>query len=160
MALPKISTRSTHGFTLTEILIVIGLISVVASMTVIVSMDSWRGSSFSNERNAIVSALQRARGRAMSNMCLGPSCTAGKMHGVHISSGSYTVFQGNIYTVSDPINEVGNIGPTIAVTGNTDIVFSQLSGDASPTGTITVKDNAGRSSIITIGARGQISWTN
>ena len=168
MALPKICTHNRglpagrQGFTLIEILVVIGLLTFVGGFTLIVSMDSFRGYSFRSERTMLVAVLQKARSQAVNNMCFGAGCTDGKPHGVHIAAGSYTIFQGASYVAGDPLNEV--VVPqskAIALSGTTDVVFTELSGAATtlPAGIegIRIKDTTGKdSSLVTINAEGRI----
>ena len=130
-------------------------------------MNSYYGSSFRTERDALVAALRRARSFSINNICLG-NCDGGKPHGVHITSTSYTIFQGSTYDTRDSgTDEIINIGPNLKITpgGFTEVVFSNLSGDAttlpSDTHELTLIDmTTGKNSIITINNFGQISWTN
>ena len=163
MALPKIYThsRGKAGITLVEILIVIALFAFVGGSALIISMDSYRGFSFRNERDVIISALQKARSQAINNMCFGASCTDGKAHGLHVASPNLTLFQGGSYSVADPLNEVISANNNSAVlSGLTDVVFAQLSGDVASPGTITVTDTSLHTSSITINSEGRITWTN
>lgn len=154
---------STHnrGFTLTEILIVMALISVVAGLSTIMSMDNYHSYSFSNERDLIVAVLHKARSQAINNMCLGAGCTDGRPHGVHIVGNQYTVFQGPTFAGRDSaVDEIVRANAPVTLTGATDVIFSQLSGSASSTASITISDATAHTSTITINSEGQISWTN
>jgi Tfp pilus assembly protein FimT len=149
----------SSGFTLLEILIVIAMSMLVGGFALFVSMETFRGSTFHSDRNLLVATLQRARAQAVNNVCIGV-CTDGKPHGVHIQSDTYVLFQGSSYSASDPLNAVFESSVTTIKTPATlDIVFSQLSG-ATSAATVTLSDAAGRSSVITINAEGQITWTN
>ncbi len=166
MASRKTSTRNAHpracrGFTFFEVLIVIGLLTIVGSLGLLVSMDSYRSSGFYADRNLLVAALQRARAEAINNICLG-ACTDvndGKAHGVHIQSESYVIFQGTSYSAGDPVNAVFPAHTTLTESSLSDVVFSPLTATTSTTGDITLSDNAGHTSTITIGSEGQITWT-
>ena len=162
MALPKISTHN-RGFSLIEILIVIGLFAMIAGVTLIVSMDSFRGHSFYSERNVLISTIQKARSQAISNMCFGGGCVDGKPHGVHIESTQYTVFQGSSWAGRDSaIDEVVSItSKSVTASGFVDVIFEQLTGEAtfSPSSShdIVLTDSAGKdSSTITITQAGRI----
>lgn len=165
MALLK--TCTGKGFTLIEILVVIGLLSVVGGFTMLVSLQSFQSSSFRNQRDQIVSILYRARSRAVNNMCLGTSCVDGKPHGVHFDAATktHTLFQGERFFMRDTaIDQV--FTPSYAITFGpgsiTDVVFAQLSGDATttPAGSwaLTLVDPMGKTSTITFGTEGQIQW--
>lgn len=149
---------SQRGFTFFEALVVMGIFAIVGGVALFVSMDTYRASSFSSDRNTLVAALQHARAQAMNNMCFG-TCVDGKPHGVHIQSDSYVIFQGDAYHADDPQNAAFDSRTSIIKHPATlDIVFSQLSGTTTPT-SITLTEG-GRSSVITIGSEGRISWTH
>lgn len=151
----------SRGFTLTEILIVMSLITMVAGFSSIMSMDNYRSYSFSNERDLLVAVLHKARSQAINNMCLGASCTDGKPHGVHMAPGQYTIFQGASFATRDSaVDENIQTSAPVTVTGINDIVFVQLSGGALPTGAMTISDPTNHSSVISINSEGQITWTN
>jgi prepilin-type N-terminal cleavage/methylation domain-containing protein len=158
-----------RGFTLIEVLVVIGLITIIASIGLFVSIDTYHDSTFHNSRDLLVSALQHARALAVNNVCVG-TCTDGKPHGVHIvfDTGSnvskFIVFQGTVYNPADTNNisfEIKkNVSATFRATGITDVYFTELSGNPNTTGNINLSDNLGENSVITIGSEGQILWTN
>ena len=139
-----------------EILVVFALIAIVGAFALFVSMDTYRGSSFRSDRDLLISTLERARAQAMSNICAGSSCADGSAHGVHIESDKYVLFQGTAYVASDPINAPFASTPFITKTGLTDVIFSQLTGNPISGGTITLSDQAGHSSKITITSVGRI----
>ena len=151
-----------HGFTLIEVLLVIGIATILFGMSIAMGLNTYTGYNFRNERDTAISALQKARSQAISNICLGgDSCANGLPHGVHFETGKYVVFQGTIYDAGSALNETiitsGNIN--IAVTP--DIIFTQLSGEADPAPwTLNLQDQSGHSSDITINNSGRIAWTN
>ena len=157
------------GFTLMEVIIVVGLIGMIFGLTAFVSINSYRGSSFRNERDALIGVLGRARNQAMNNTCLG-GCTDSKPHGVHITVNDYTIFQGATYNSADPLNEVIKKDSSISIQGLgttsfTDVIFTQLSGDIStlPSGIwdlTLINVTTGQNSKITTASYGQITWTN
>lgn len=147
----------TYGFTLLEILVVIGLFTLLGGAALLVSMETYHGSNFRADRDLFVAALEHARAEAMNNVCLG-TCTDGKSHGVHLESGQYVIFQGTLYDTNDPQNAVFKIHTT-AIQGGGDIIFSQLSGATTATSTM-LSDGAGHTSLVTINSEGQITWTH
>jgi prepilin-type N-terminal cleavage/methylation domain-containing protein len=164
MALHKISTLK--GFSLIELIVVIGLITIIAGFGMIVSIDDYRGYSFRSERDIIVSALQKARSQATNNMCYGAACTDGLAHGVYFGTpGHYIIFQGTTYSAGDPINEdIVAKNASAVVTGVTSVLFTELSGNAiivpSVPGSVSVTDVGNHTSFITIEPSGRIWWSN
>jgi prepilin-type N-terminal cleavage/methylation domain-containing protein len=158
------------GFTLMELLIVISLLTIIASLGLFVSMQTLNNSSFHSGRDLYVTALEHARAQAINNICTGTSCIDGLPHGVHIETdvnGNVTrfiAFQGASYNSADTINSPADIGNNVSrhlkAVGLTNISFEQLSGNVSATGTVTFSDGTGEGSVVTIGSEGQISWTN
>lgn len=157
------ATRTTRGFSLIEILTVLGLLAIVGGFGMMVSIDGLQGSYFTNDKDSVITALQKARSRAVSNMCFG-GCSDGSAHGVHFDhvAKTFTIFQGEEYVVSDPQNETSELNPSTTLTGVTDAVFEKLSGSAStsPGSSLTITDSTGRTSQIDFNSEGRISWTH
>ena len=143
-----------------ELVIVIGLLTAIVGISMLASIDMYRAHLFRGDRDMLIGVLQKARSRAMNNICLGSGCSDGKPHGVHFEAGEYVLFQGTSYSASDPLNEHFSVNDNVAISGLADVVFSQLSGDAAPEGDITIADDAGHTSVITVNNEGQILWTN
>jgi prepilin-type N-terminal cleavage/methylation domain-containing protein len=150
-----------RGFSLIELLVVMGLLAILGSFSLMVSMENYRGSSFAESQATLVSALQKARSQALFGVCIGSGCTAGQPHGVHIDSNQLVLFQGTTYNADDPNNEylpVQSAGITFS--GIHDVVFTEFSGDATPAGAIVSSDTVGHISTTTIGSDGQIMLSN
>jgi len=169
MALLKTSTpnqAAQTGLTLLEVLIVIGILIFLTGLTALMSLDSYRGYSFRGQRDNVISVLQKARGQAMNNVCLGapPSCSGGRPHGAHFSSEEYIIFQGaSLDDTPENASHDQVISADYQLTFNPatpEIVFKQLSGDATDPLNFTVSDEFGHSSDITINSEGRISWSN
>ncbi len=162
MVLPRtyIHKRSSRGFTLIEILVVMGLFVILAGFGLFVSMDSFRGYMFRNERDVVISLLQKARSQAINNMCFGGGCTGGKAHGVHFGPGQYVVFQGLSYVSRDSaVDEVTPVENNASSVVGSDVIFSPLAATTS-SATVTVSGTDGHTSIISIATEGQITWTH
>lgn len=159
-----VARKSGAGFTLLEVLVVMGIMSILGGFALIVSLDVYRGFAFRTERDMLISVLHKARSQSMNNMCLGTGCTDGKPHGVHVSTGAYIVFQGASYASRDvAVDEVvpaENAAARITPGSLSEVVFAQLSGSAAPVGSIGLTDSAGHISTTTINSEGQITWTN
>ena len=157
-------SRLDKGLTLIEILIMIGIISIVSLSILWIGPDSYRSYLFRNERDTIVSILQKARSQAISNICKGSGCTNGKPHGVHFENNKYIIFQGSDYATRDLDQDEeidSNYHLDFSGSTITDVVFAELSGDVLVAGDIKLSDSAsGRTSDININNEGRIAWTN
>lgn len=155
---------SLSGFTLIEILVVLSIFAILGTLGLMVSMETFRGSSFRSERDLVVSVLQKARSRAQNNICLGVcSSNDGQKHGVHFTLGQYIIFQGQSYALRDlsvdqniPINNPVAFNPNLPA----DVIFNQLDGTLSSAVSFTINDISGHTSQININTEGQITWTN
>lgn len=132
MVSPKISTNK-KGIGLIEVIVAIGLMGLIASIVGNTHMSEYIQYSFTDERSAFISNMQKARSRAMNTVCLGSGCSEGLPHGIHIEENYYVVFQGDMYTPDDPQNEKIDFHKETKVVGPQDIIFSPLSGIASTT---------------------------
>ncbi len=188
MELHKICARK-NGFTVIEICIVMALLAIVGALGLFMSMESLRGGAFRNDRDMVVSALQRARSLAVNNMCVGtiPSdanlcsqpnhCCDGKSHGVHFYSktdpnkGKIVIFQGLSFssrdTAIDEAIEFDNKTVYVDTATSMDIIFERLNGNATSTNitnatstSVTITDGMGHSSVVEVNSEGRIDWTN
>jgi len=139
------------GFTLLEVLIVITILAGLAGLGLFVSIDFYKSYAFYSERNIVVSAIQKARSQSLANI-------NESKHGVYFGTNNYVIFQGENYDFRSAIyDEIIQANSLVANSGLTEIVFDQLSGLPSATGTIALSDNL-RSSTISIGNEGRINW--
>ena len=161
----KTSIRSsgTRGFTLIEVLVVIGIFAMLGAISLIISLDSYRGYMFRNERDTLITSLQKARSQSVNNVCYG-TCTNGRPHGVAFSPSQTIIFQGASFALRDvSADEVMNRSyNAVSVTPGSlgEVVFAQLSGDVATPGYVTITDGLAHTSTTTISSNGQISWTN
>mgnify|MGYP003393241446 CR=1 FL=1 len=158
----KSNTKKLNkGFTLIEILVVLGIITIIGSISIIMGVDDYRRQLFRSDRDVLITALQHARAQSVSNICLGDGCDNGKPHGVYISDDEYIMFQGESYATRDTdVDAVIDADSDIEQSGISEVVFEQLSGDVSSPGDIVLTDSLGRVSTTTVGSEGQIFWTH
>lgn len=151
------SGKSGAGFTLIEVMIVLGLIALIGGLGLFVSFDLYKSYSFRSERNTVVSSIQKARGQALANINQ-------TKHGAHYDSGSncilyskcYVIFEGSSFVAGAASNIEIQASSAVAVTWSNDIVFNQLDG-ASNAVTITLTQDANSATISTNNA-GRIEW--
>lgn len=146
------------GFTLIEILITIGISTIVLSIGAFANVNLFTREIARSEEATLVAVLQKARSRAMNNI-------DGVKHGVRIENGSdyYTVYEFP-YVSSNPTNQkiwrekkVNIPDGDIVSSGVGYVVFDQLSGETTA-GTIVLVDTTGRTENIVISSNGLIAW--
>jgi Tfp pilus assembly protein FimT len=144
------TSYKTQGLTLIEIIVVISVLMVIIAFGVVVDFSSFTSGTFYGEESKIVSALERARSRAMANMFE-------TTHGVCYDAGedSYVIFQGSTCAAGELIPANINIAENAATTFPT-VIFDRLTGNT--TGyTIHITDNIKSENII-INDEGAINW--
>lgn len=167
----SLRTSTGRGFTLIEMLVVIGLLAIIGTIALVLSFDSYRAYSFRSDRDLIIATLQKARSQAVNGVCLSTllPCSGGVAHGVHIDSNQLVIFQGTSYNLADPANEIVALTSSateVSLTGEPkNIVFSELAGNATVdtpgNWSVTVRNTTnGQTSVITFNTAGQITWTN
>ena len=154
---PRNHTASA-GFTLIEVLVVIGLLTVIFGSSLFFDVNTFRGDAFRAERANLVTALETARADALNNInqskhgvAINPSGTAG-----------YVIFEGENYATSRLITRVtipAAYKISLASTSPSEVVFSQLSGDTGWSGELILVDNERQATTsIVINYEGKIGW--
>ncbi len=140
----------SNGFTLVEVLVVMAIIAGLFIAGSFVGLDVYRGDLIKAEQAIMVSALQKARSRAMNNIEASP-------HGVYIDTNFYVIFRGVASTTAPSINEKIPRNTGVVISGINNVVFSQLSGEPPTTGDIILGEGL-RTKTITIRSSGLIDW--
>ena len=153
-----------EGFTLIEVLVVMGIAAILAGLGLVFSLDFYRSYAFNSERDLVVGLIQKARARSMSNINQ-------TYFGVCIKNGSYILFSGACSCdANNSANEVYPAHPSIA-NSNLVVSFEQLRGrssfydvascnaTAATNGSVTLSQygTAGPATI-SVNAEGQIQW--
>ncbi|HEX3095565.1 MAG TPA: prepilin-type N-terminal cleavage/methylation domain-containing protein [Patescibacteria group bacterium] len=148
------------GFTLIELLVVIGIFAILASIGLFFSMDFFRTYSTTSEETTLVSTLSKARSQSLANI-------NGYQHGVRITGTGYTIFEGP-GTAGTPLtwatritasDQVIPVGSSVHSVTNTDVVFAQLSGNATCTSGCAINmTGGGYNKTISINSEGAILW--
>lgn len=126
------------GFTIIEILIVVGIGAMVAGLSV---------SAFSGVRNyfALRAAVQDVQTALLGARARALASSNAKVHGVHIEAGKVVQFEGLTYATSTASNITfvfpSGVTATSSLSGGvTDILFARLTGLAQATGTILLQE--------------------
>jgi prepilin-type N-terminal cleavage/methylation domain-containing protein len=155
------NVKKNKGFTLMEMLVVIGIVAMFAVMSLFLDMNNYRGDAFRSEQSVLGMALQTARADALNNINQ-------KRHGVAIHPSGYDgyiIFEGNSYTevgrdTTKDIEIKSSYNVTFTLTSPTEIVFDQLSGNIiAGAGDITFIDSQrNMTAVISTNYEGKISW--
>lgn len=151
-----------RGFTLFELVVVIALASVIASLGLIVSMSDFRAYRYRDERDVIIAALMHARSESLARICNGSGCTEARPHGVYFGTPhEYIVFEGDAYATRDASDDeiIPARDATAVVSGMEFAVFSAGSGEvySVPVATLTLETGTA-STTVSIDPDGRISY--
>ena len=141
----------TRGFTLIEILVVVGLFALLAAMGAIIGIDSIGRSTVHDERDLVVQILTGARTRALENINQ-------SRHGVRITTDDIEIFEVNS-SGTETNSRITPRNANIDISPNpTTIIFNQLSANVtSGAGAITLTQG-NQTDTIDINAQGLIEW--
>lgn len=142
--------RITKGFTLTELLIVIGIFAIIAAVAVPI-YGNWQTMAQSDEAaSAIIQNLRLAKTRSEAGLNNAP-------HGIYLevnesTDDTFTIYQGNSYASRNTDYDQETIlasalNLTTTLAGN-EINFTKGLGEPSATGTITIVHEATNETII------------
>jgi prepilin-type N-terminal cleavage/methylation domain-containing protein len=128
---------SKRGMTLTEIIVVIAVMSILLAMTVTAFDKLGAMRALDTDTQAIVLELQKARSLTLASK-------NEKQYGLHFASSSVTLFEGSTYIAGSASSTITYLNPFVSITslsltaGASDIVFDRLTGKTSQSGTIVV----------------------
>lgn len=132
-----------RGLTLIEILLVVGILVILVTLTSPLALDFYRSQQLDTHTQGIIQTLRRAQLKAM-------SIENDSNFGVYLTNDDYTLFKGNSYDPNDPYNEVSDLPRIITVTTAPDfseVVFSKFEGIPkfdellNTTGTVILSNN-------------------
>lgn len=155
-------STSQGGFTLTELLVVIGLIGILLALTGVNLIRPQTEASLEGDVLTISNDIKAQQLRAMSGDSGSDAVT--EPFGVYVQSNQYTLFKDAAYNGGSADNFV--IPTTSGITLSTNfpssqVVFSKGTGDVNnfnaSTNTITITNSAGESKVLTINRYGAIT---
>jgi len=117
-----------RGFTLVEIVITLGVLTALLTLTGVSLLSSRQHTSLNSAAAEITADLKGQQAKAM----VGDTAGSGAVspYGTYFSAGSYTLFKGSVYSPADPDNFEVSLEPsqTFSSPGLT-VVFNSGSGE-------------------------------
>ncbi len=138
------------GFTLIEVVVVMGILAILLSFGVPYTVTFYRTYALQSDRNTLVALLQQARGASLAN-------NSNVAHGVAITTAAYVGFEGATYATRNQTKDI--VYPkngSVTVTGPAEIVFQVRTGNATNS-TFTLTSGS-RQASITTNTQGMIDW--
>ncbi len=129
--------KQHQGFSIIEILIVLGIMAILTGITFSVFSSVKKAQALEKDRDSIIEVLRQARSQTLSSK-------NASQYGVHITSSQITLFTGTSYSVGNSSNQDfilqgSDTIVTISLTGGgSDVVFNRLTGETNQNGTITI----------------------
>jgi prepilin-type N-terminal cleavage/methylation domain-containing protein len=120
-----------RGFTLLEILIVVGISLILFYLIIPVGLDFYKSQQIDNETRIMVQTLKRAQSKAM-------AAESDSKFGVYINNDNYILFRGDSYASrNSQYDEVFDLSGSITIEDSPkEIVFSKVEGTPSFAGGI------------------------
>lgn len=116
------SKEKSDGFTLLEILLVLGLIAILLIVTVPLSLDFYKRQQLEVQTQSIIQTLRRTQSKSM-------AVESDSAFGLYITNQNYILFKGDSYATRDSqYDEVFELPEIIDVGGLNEIVFTKLDG--------------------------------
>ena len=142
------------GFSLIEVIVVIALFAVIVSLGLLMSFESYRGATFRSERDTMVSALQKARSRAMANI----DQAAWGVRYDGSPAYTYTIYK-KVGSVSTDVDTIAGSKAAAISPAPFSVTFSQLSGTTTGTFSATIVENGRTTSPpVSVNYEGAINW--
>lgn len=141
-----------RGFTLIEILLSVAIITLLVGLSLPVYESFVRRNDLDLTTQNIVSALRRAQLYAR-------SADEDSEWGVRVTTSSLTVFKGSTFgTRNTALDEVIPIPASLSASGTTDVVFTELTGLPSTTGSYTLTSTTNDIRTVTLNAKGMVNY--
>ncbi|MBY0539273.1 type II secretion system GspH family protein [Patescibacteria group bacterium] len=149
MKLHKASSGNTvRAFSMIEVIVVIGILSVILGTGAVFMTDAIGRSVALNEQNLIATLLMGQRTKALSNI----NQTS---HGLKVEAAQYTLFEGVSFVAGTNKRSIAK-GAGVTTGGDTEFVFGQLSG-TSTAAAMAVTDGA-KTATISVNTEGRVEW--
>ncbi|MCA9359022.1 prepilin-type N-terminal cleavage/methylation domain-containing protein [Candidatus Kaiserbacteria bacterium] len=142
--------RNTAGFTLVEMILVLAIMLTIGVFVSPIGISFYRSQQLNEVYDGLTSAIRQAEMFSLSGK-------GGQSYGVYIGDNEYILFSGESYSARIVGEDSSYYLPaSVSVSGPNEIVFSQLSGEPSVTGLLTIS-LGNKQKVIEIMASGNIS---
>ncbi|MBT9131015.1 MAG: hypothetical protein DDT41_01315 [candidate division WS2 bacterium] len=144
--------KTTKGFTLLEILLVITLVSIIIAIGAPVFQQAQTRNDLDVAVNITVQSLRRVQ-------FLSQGVDGDTSWGLRIDVGEIIIFRGPSYAGRNPdFDEVFKISPTISFSGIQEFVFQKFTGKPQATGSVTFTSINNETRTISINEKGIIFY--
>ena len=128
--------RDNRGFTIVELLLIMGITSILIGLITMNLVKVQRNTSVSASVDSFIADLKGQQVKAMN----GALATSNGYYGVYLQSNTnnYVLFHGSVYSASDSTNAPVAMDSSISITTtflNNSVVFLPVSGEVTYTGT-------------------------
>ena len=151
-----INNNYKKGFTLVEVLIVLGILAILSVIIFSTFIEFRKNQALVMDTDTVVEVLRQARNQTLLSK-------ASSVYGVHFTSSKITLFTGENYVENTATNQDFTLNSTDTiltisiVPAGVDVVFNRLTGETVNSGTITVSLSGGlKSKTVTIYKTGLI----
>ncbi len=147
-----IKTKHQKGFTLLEILLSVALIALLSGLSVPVYQSFQVKNDLDIASNTIAQSARRAQ-------VLAQAVDGDTTWGVHIQSGSITIFKGGSYAGRDTnYDEDFEMPTSITPSGLQEVIFSKLYGEPQATGTVTLTTSTNETANLILNEKGMVNY--
>ena len=156
----KYSFKNNNAFTLVELILIMGLFSLLVMISGINLIKPQVSASIDTTVNQIVSDLKSQQIKSMSGSTDGLSSS--QNFGIYFESDKYTLFTGSSYNSSDSRNFIVHLATGLSLSNNltsSQIVFSKINGEivSYTSGSyVQLSHSSGGSQIINISSLGVV----
>lgn len=156
----KLHFSPSTGFTLLEMLLALGVVTIISFIGVSSFLNINRDRALTTEVERVLSLVAKARAFTISEK-------DGGAYGVHFEQGKAVLFLGPTYNAGTSSNEVQTMNGAVRISaislagGGFEVVFNKLTGTTVQYGTVTIAlvDDASVTKVITIAPTG-IAYSN
>lgn len=158
---------NSGGFTIPELLIVVGMLTTLLGLTTINLLTSRDKVTISTTIDTLISDIKLGQTKAMSGDTEGSGTISD--YGMYFETNRYTVFRGSTYASGNPSNFITNLDPNFELSSilfpSSTLIFSkgsgEVSGFVSGFNSITIRNKlTGEQKVITVNRYGVITGIN